>query len=49
VLAIDLPSHARYRATHRQLLSNAVLPSCQPGATLSVSVDRNDPTLLTIG
>ena len=38
-----------YLVKHRQLFAIAVLPRYRPGATLSVRIDRDDPSKLVIG
>ena len=48
-LTVVVPGREPYLVKHRQLFAIAALPRYQPGATISVRVDRDDPSKLVIG
>jgi hypothetical protein len=48
-LEVTVEGMAPYPVTHRQLISRLVVANFQPGASVPVRVDPNDPQTLMIG
>lgn len=48
-LSVVVPGQEAYDVTHTQVLAHSALGSMQPGATVAVRVDPNDPSSLMIG
>ena len=47
-LEVSVDGGAPYGVTHRQVLSSVALPGFQPGASIPVRVDPEDPDSLVI-
>ena len=47
-LDVDLPGRESYRAQARQVVGRLVIGRLQPGATIPVRVDPDDPAQLTV-
>jgi len=47
-LQVTVDGSAPYEVTHRQILAMVALPGFQPGASVPVRVDPNDPSSLII-
>ena len=47
-LDVELPGRARYRAQAKQLVGRLVIGRLQPGATIPVLVDPDDPASVSV-
>ena len=47
-LDVELPGSTRYRAQARQVVGRLIIGRLQPGATIPVRVDPDDPARVTV-